>query len=1013
MESNSIGASDRDAKTPATRGNAAVIALLILVVIGGFVFYLLRTPELEAPTPRSDSTSSPSAQESAAEPGAAREEERREEASGLTSAESSEGALATESLPDTVRIHGVVLDANGAPFPGVVIRVHARAVEMSALVRETGQFLTGGVVSGDPALRLTTGDEGEFEFPWSPEPGRPVAFVTFDGEGPGLRAVERVVPRPHRLEERVEVTLRPQIAVVGHVRTSDGEPAAGMKVVAWPRGDAEAAVVSEVGVASRPAEVRSARNGESDAEGRFVIVGLSEGEYSFSAESNGTSYVTTPRREQVVAQLAFDEWPPRIELRVELGGVVRGTVSNLDGDPIEGARLSLVPTQLMQFAFDGEFERFEDIGRSKGTTDASGRYEIRGVPLDLEFFAVATHDDWADSASDHFELTRTERERSDLDLFLTLGATVVGLVVGEDGHPVPDAEVSMSPLFTELMSGKASWTSENTQTDGEGRFSFEHIPAGKVQVVAGQANLLQLRTDDPSAVQLEIEGEEVHEVRLVLGADPEGPGGEIRGVVVDRTGAGIPGARLTANGMATGQPVFASATTDDAGSFVLTEVGTGQLFVQIEAEGFASQHATVVPSEQEEIFRLERCGGIRGRVVTHDGQIPVNVRVAYRHVDGDTDVLEMTERMQRSFSEDDDTVRVQADGSFELTEIAPGEVVVSASADGYSTGESAPVVVTAEQLSSGVEVFLGAGCTVFGVVLDAGGIPISGARVSLRRRGATEAEDFMAQLMPGMASEGKTATTGPAGEYEIANLPPGQYVVQASHSTLAASAPLDFVIEDHATLELDPLQLTRGGTIEGRLVTADGDPRSGLFVQLMSKTSGMKMANSDREGRFKWSSLPPGNYLMTITDMAAMQSGQMKIKTATVTIEGSEVHEVEVVFGGGFKVKGKVDGRTLSNMQPVYLLKRDGTTTADLNPLDLDSQHILYRSLIGFGMVSNGEYVIEDVEPGDYVIEIPAMPENPMDMAGYAEMDRTPVYRREVTVRASDTTHDIHLRPEN
>lgn len=1013
MESNSMGTTDYDATNPAERGNAAVIALLFLVVIGGFVFYLLRTPELEAPAPRSESTPrSSTSPEPGAGPGTPHDDGEAG-ASGLGGTEPSASALAAESLPDTVRIHGVVLDAGGGPFPGVVIRVHARADETPALIRETGQFLTGGVVSGDPVHRISTGDEGEFEFSWSPEPGRPVAFITFDGEGPGLRTVERVVPRPHQFEEQLAVTLRPQIAVVGLVKTSDGEPAAGMKVLAWPRGGEESAVLSESGVVSRAEEARPVRNGESDEEGRFVIVGLSEGEYSFGAESNGTSFVTTPRREQVIAQLSYDEWSPRIELRVELGGVVRGTVSNLEGDPIEGARLSLVPTQLMQFAFDGEFDRFEDIGRSKGTTDPSGRYEIRGVPLDIEFFAVATHDGWADTASERFELTRAERERSDLDLLLTLGATVIGIVVGEDGHPVSDAEVSMSPLFSELMSGRVSWTSENTRTDGEGRFTFEHIPAGKVQVVAGQANLLQLRPDDPAAAQLEIEGEEVHEVRLVLGAEPDGPGGEIRGVVVDRTGAGIAGARVTANGMASGQPIFVNAKTDESGAFVLSEVGTGQLFIQIEAEGFAGQHASVVPSDQEEIFRLERFGGIRGRVITHDGQIPVNVRVAFRHVGGDTDVLEMTERMQRSFSEDDDTVRVQTDGSFELTEVAPGEVVVSASAEGYSTGESAPVVVLSEQLSSGVEVFLGAGCTVFGVVVDPGGLPLSGARVSLRRRGASEAEDFMAQLMPGMASEGKTATTGPSGEYEIPNLPPGQYVVHASHSTLADSAPLDFLIEDQVTLELDPLQLTRGGTIEGRLVTAEGDPKSGLFVQLMSKTSGMKMANSDREGRFKWSSLPPGRYLMTITDMAAMQSGQMKIKTATVTIEGSEVHEVEVVFGGGFKVKGKVDGRALSNMQPVYLLRRDGTTSADLNPLDLDSQHILYRALVGFGMVSNGEYVIEDVEPGEYVIEIPAMPENPMDMAGYAEMDRTPVYRREITVRASDMTHDIHLRPKD
>ena len=51
---------------------------------------------------------------------------------------------------------------------------------------------------------------------------------------------------------------------------------------------------------------------------------------------------------------------------------------------------------------------------------------------------------------------------------------------------------------------------------------------------------------------------------------------------------------------------------------------------------------------------------------------------------------------------------------------------------------------------------------------------------------------------------------------------------------------------------------------------------------------------------------------------------------------------------------------------------------------------------------------IPDVEPGRYILEIPTLPESPATMSEFAESDRTPRYRREISVE----NQDVELRIE-
>lgn len=991
-------------------GNALVVVVLVAAVIVSFAWYFLAVPDVEAPAP----TPIPAAAEqesSVGESDATSNPDRLVEEGGPSSSSS----IVVDSTEDrTVHIFGVVKDSTGEPVSSVKVALFSRASSRTVLARESGRFLSAGTPPEAADARIETADDGAFAVDWSPSDGVVSALLTFDDPATSRREVAVVELRPDTDREEIVVTLSDRVVIAGRVLTYDDEPAVGMRVFAAPAPGVsegneyvERIRMIEPSLSIPNASGSSIAKGMVDELGEF-FVSCDPGSWSIRAETAETVFLSTPRSEHVSVRLVAGRTPPRVELRVERGGMVRGQVFDANQKPLEGVRVSAVPHDVIKLAFEGDMEGVRDMMRVSAKTDSRGQYVMRAVQFESRFYVAANHDEWANCKSESLILTREEPVLDPVDIVMTAGASIAGQVVDAAGNPVPELSVFASPTLAEMMSGLASWTSEQAATDEDGRFRFDHIPAGNVRVAAGQSDMFQSFEDDPASVTLEIEGDEVFEVALIYdGEEPGTLGGELRGVVVDAEGVGIAGASLSVSAAGTG---FVQGTTDETGSFVLEGMGEDAVFVQVSAEGYTDVQTSATPGSDEQIFRLQRLGRIRGRVLTQNGLIPTGVKISYRHsTSSETDVMEMTSRLQRAMSGDDDGARIEADGSFELVGVAPGNVVVSAQAEGFAPGTSSEVVVISDETTDGVEVYLSQGSSVSGVVRDSVGQPVARATVRVRVRGQSEAEDLMAQLMPGMTDGGVEATTDSTGAYEVDHLAAGSYVIQASHRDLAPSEPTRFDVGAETTQELPDLIMSVGGTIRGRLVDADGKPRAGQMIQVMSKSGGMKMATSAADGRFEWTSLAPGKYLLTVTDLAAAQMGKMKIKTRAVVVEGSELHEVEIVYGQGFKVSGKIEGRTMSAMQPVYILRRDGTSTKDINPMDLDSQHQLYRSLVGMCMVTQGEFVIDDVPPGEYVIEVPAMPENPMDMAGYAEMDKTPVYRRDVTVRSGDLKHDIHI----
>ena len=85
-----------------------------------------------------------------------------------------------------------------------------------------------------------------------------------------------------------------------------------------------------------------------------------------------------------------------------------------------------------------------------------------------------------------------------------------------------------------------------------------------------------------------------------------------------------------------------------------------------------------------------------------------------------------------------------------------------------------------------------------------------------------------------------------------------------------------------------------------------------------------------------------------------------------------------------------------------------GMGPEDYDPLDMKAAIQAGKYQRGFAMIqTDGTFQMLDIDPGEYIIEIPRLPQNMMDMDAYSRMDRTPRYR--ATIQVTDKGADLEF----
>jgi protocatechuate 3,4-dioxygenase beta subunit len=330
------------------------------------------------------------------------------------------------------------------------------------------------------------------------------------------------------------------------------------------------------------------------------------------------------------------------------------------------------------------------------------------------------------------------------------------------------------------------------------------------------------------------------------------------------------------------------------GSFVLEDVPAGRWMVEAFAPGFQAGSAAAVTvgegdaSDAVEV-RLTKGGAVSGRVLeSRTGRPILDATVRIEPSGG-----ERRMGMMRMGGEGDDETSTDADGRYELTGLAPGSWVLTASHPEWSESTTS---VEVKDAPASADVRLGRGGSIGGTVLG-GARPVAGAQVTLSPAGES------GMRMGGFMGGGEqSALTDEGGRFRFDRLNPGRYQLSAALRD-QTSAPADAVLTGDDSQDVQ-LTLAAGALLKGVVSGLADNQLTGVTVSASGQDY-FASARTGAGGVFELSGVPEG--LITLRANAGDFLTSSRSASATVTIgPGQAEATAEIVFEAGFRVDGHV-----------------------------------------------------------------------------------------------------------
>ena len=453
-------------------------------------------------------------------------------------------------------------------------------------------------------------------------------------------------------------------------------------------------------------------------------------------------------------------------------------------------------------------------------------------------------------------------------------------------------------------------------SDSQGMFEFRDLPAGRWELTASKAGFVSMRFGQrrPFEAGRPIEladGQIVERVNLSL---PRGAA--ITGRVFDEFGDPVAGARVQAmryqmfQGARRLSPVGVNAQSDDTGAFRLYGLMPGDYYVSAilrafpgdqsdETNGYAptyypgtgsvtdAQAVSLGVSQEASIsFALMpvRTARVAGRVVNSTGA-PFNGIVMLAGSDA-----AVTGPPALAAGN-----RIRADGTFILTNVAPGSYTLLATSGGpggRGGGNvepemgSLPLVVSGEDVT-GITLVTSPGATLAGVVAAADGI---------RTRLDTNGMQIMAQAVPferGFGGPGRPGRVEADGSFTLTNLfgarairvngIPQGWMLDAVRigGVDVTDTPVEFG-PNESVADVEILLTDRVTNLSGTVAGPDGKPSRDFSVVVFpddetkwqAPSRFLRSARPDQDGLFKIGALPPDDaYLAVAVDYLEQGEG--------------------------------------------------------------------------------------------------------------------------------------------
>ena len=558
--------------------------------------------------------------------------------------------------------------------------------------------------------------------------------------------------------------------------------------------------------------------------------------------------------------------PAAVPAEPESRAGITARIVGSQGQPLAGAVLRYVE------------ERRPDHHTSSEPAGPDGRVTLELAPAALPYWGgaplPATYVVHAAQHGAHFFLASARLgELTDLgEIPLGPGGRVRGRVLSADGQPVAGAEVVLADVHLpgDLRSARLGGPDRGlglpaSVCDADGVFRVPHVAAGPARVWARRGGG-GWSFGDPLEV---LPGGETAgvELRLEDGASPE-RSTRIRGRVLDPSGGPVAGASVSYTARDphySGEPV----STEADGSFVIhPQVQSAHLLVAKDAENAwrASSRDGVLPGEEVEL-RLGQAVWMDVRLVDERGEpadATLNLELMGLHS------WSMTQREQRGIGHfglviPESRFRLSAHSSWFHSETSESFEPASAPTELTLTLRRKPLIT--------------------GRVL-AGGRPVAGADVlacTWFDDHAIRTEGFQMHYDMHMASGG--VQTDAEGRFSLPARDSRRravVVARAEGWALAEWGPFAATAEGLGNIEIE---LTRGGSIAGRLRRDGGRDPAGQLVLATRGDGEVMRTRTDPDGAYSFEQLTPGPW--------RVEHRRREVDKVWTMLQSDELEEVE------------------------------------------------------------------------------------------------------------------------
>ena len=233
-------------------------------------------------------------------------------------------------------------------------------------------------------------------------------------------------------------------------------------------------------------------------QGTFAIENVPEGEYA--VEIQARNFVTEALSKVIVSS---GEATDLGTLRLRRGGTIEGTVVDSSEEPVPGASIAVRAPG---------FRAYGSVSYD-ASSDRRGRFRIEGLP-DGAVSLLATHPSYAQSRIERLEID-ARAGTTEVEIVMRRGGALEGVVRSRDGSDIGGRTIQVIPD----PRGFRGVGDSSVQTDPDGVFRFEHVPAGSAEVQL-------LWTSPPATYTVQRKEVEICRGRYALRRVPlpEGPG---------------------------------------------------------------------------------------------------------------------------------------------------------------------------------------------------------------------------------------------------------------------------------------------------------------------------------------------------------------------------------------------------------------------------------------------------------------------------------------------------------